>query len=91
MTTDIQARLRDAERLQAAGEFGRAEAAFGALLTDDPDSPYLHLRLSEARQSLGQYRDSRAAAVDATGIWSHKRRRHRVSSRSAAAMIAGDR
>jgi len=65
MTTNIQARLRDAERLQASGEFARAEAAFGALLTDDPDSPYLHLRLSEARQSLGQYRDARAAALAA--------------------------
>jgi tetratricopeptide (TPR) repeat protein len=65
MTTDIQARLREAERLQAAGDFARAESAFGALLAEDPDSPYLHLRLSESRQSLGQYRDSRAAALAA--------------------------
>ena len=65
MTTDLQARLREAERLQAAGEFARAEAAFGALLTDDPDSPYLHLRLSEARQALGEYRDARASALAA--------------------------
>jgi tetratricopeptide (TPR) repeat protein len=61
--------------VQAAGEYTRAEGAFGELLADDPDSPYLHLRLSESRQSLGQYRDSRAAALAAeagmrrTGRW----------------------
>jgi len=65
MTTDIQARLREAERLQAAGEFARAETAFSALLADDPDSPYLHLRLSEARQAQNEYRDARASALSA--------------------------
>jgi tetratricopeptide (TPR) repeat protein len=65
MTSDIQDRLREAERLQAAGEFARAESAFSALLGEDPDSPYLHLRLSDSRQAQGHYRDSRAAALAA--------------------------
>ena len=75
MSTDIQSRLREAEGLQAAGEFSRAEAAFAALLKADTDSPYLHLRLSEARQSLGAYRSTHAAVLAAeagmrkTGRW----------------------